>query len=68
MFCPCLFTILPIHTIPNISFGLDSEGLIFGTMFTLVYRGPIFGGLIFMGAYIWDFTVSKEMNPSFYKD
>ena len=57
MFCPCLFIILTTHRIPNVSPGSIFGELIFGRIFGLVYRGPIFGGAYLRGACIRDFTV-----------
>ena len=45
------------HRIPNLNPGLILWGRIFGRIFELAYRELVFRGLIFVNAYIRDFTV-----------
>jgi len=45
------------HTIPIVTPGFIFIKLIFGRIFWIVYREPIFGGAYIQGAYLQDFTV-----------
>jgi len=50
------------HRIPNLSPGLIFRGFIFGRIFELVDRGLLFGGGLYAGTYILDFTVLQKIS------